>query len=173
MQPVLAPVRPAFRAIATTIVPEAASLTEDDWGDVERIIEDALAARPPAMRRQLRTLIRVIQLRPLLRYGRTFTALDPARRTLILRRFENARLLLLRRGFWGLRTLVFMGYYARPAAAKEIGYRADPRGWDARRGPTDTAPPAATTTPPADEPSAAPADEPSAAPTATGREEDA
>ena len=30
MHPVLAPVRPAFRAVATTIVPEAASLTEDD-----------------------------------------------------------------------------------------------------------------------------------------------
>lgn len=137
MHPVLAPVRPAFRAIATTIVPEAASLTEDEWAEVERIIEDALAARPPALRRQLQTLIRVIQLRPLLLYGRTFTALDPARRTLVLRRFENAPLLLLRRGFWGLRTLVFMGYYARPAAAKEIGYRADPRGWDARRGPAD------------------------------------
>jgi hypothetical protein len=34
---------------------------------------------------------------------------------------------------WGLRTLFLLGYYSRPAAAREIGYRADPRGWDARR----------------------------------------
>ncbi|HEX7119153.1 MAG TPA: gluconate 2-dehydrogenase subunit 3 family protein [Longimicrobiales bacterium] len=132
MHPVLHPVRPAFRAIATTIVPEAAALDADDWAELERIIEAALATRPAKMRRQLRMLIRVIQLRPLLRYGRPFTALDPDRRTRVLRRFENARLLLLRRGFWGLRTLVFMGYYARPAAAATIGYRADPRGWEAR-----------------------------------------
>lgn len=181
MHPVLAPVRPAFRAIAMTIVPEAASLTDDEWADVERIIEDALAARPPAMRRQLQMLIRVIQLRPLLRHGRTFTALDPERRTLVLRRFENAPLLLLRRGFWGLRTLVFMGYYARPAAARTIGYRADPRGWDARRGARDTAPPAETTSVPADGSSAAPnaanagstADAPTRAPFSDRPEEEA
>lgn len=159
MHPVLAPVRPAFRAIATTIVPEAASLTEDEWAEVERIIEDALAARPPAMRRQLQTLIRVIQLRPLLRHGRPFTALDPARRTVILRRFENAPLLLLRRGFWGLRTLVFMGYYARPGAAEAIGYRADPRGWDARRGPADASSADAPATAPSAAASAAPPEE--------------
>jgi hypothetical protein len=41
--------------------------------------------------------------------------------------------LLLRRGSWGLRTLVLMGYYGRPDAKQEIGYRADPRGWEARR----------------------------------------
>ncbi|HEX6939101.1 MAG TPA: hypothetical protein VF158_06785 [Longimicrobiales bacterium] len=132
MHPVLHPVRPAFRAIAATVVPEAAAFDADDWEELERIIEDALAARPRKLRRQLVALIRVIQLRPLLRYGRTFTALDADRRTRVLRRFESSRLLLLRRGFWGLRTLVFMGYYARPAAAAVIGYRADPRGWDAR-----------------------------------------
>ena len=42
-------------------------------------------------------------------------------------------MLAVRRGFWGLRTLVFMGYYARPEAAAAIGYRADVRGWEARR----------------------------------------
>ncbi len=133
MDSVLHPVRDAFRALATTIVPEAAGLDEDDWTALERIIENALAGRPPKLRRQLRLLIHVLQLAPLFRHGRPFTALDPARRTRFLRKVESSRLLLLRRGFWGLRTLVFMGYYARPAAAESIGYRADPRGWDARR----------------------------------------
>lgn len=132
MDPVLSPVRPIFRALATTIVPEAASLDEDGWADVERIIESALAARPPALRRQLVALILFLELRPVLRYGRRFAALDPDRRSRVLRRVQDSRLLLLRRGFWGLRTLVFMGYYTRPAAAAEIGYRADPRGWEAR-----------------------------------------
>jgi hypothetical protein len=75
----------------------------------------------------------MIEMAPVLRYGRGFTALDDARRTAVLHVLQDAPLLLLRRGFWGLRTLVLMGYYARPAAAAQIGYRADARGWEARR----------------------------------------
>ena len=48
-------------------------------------------------------------------------------------RVERSRVLLLRRGFWGLRTLVMLGYYGRPEAARAIGYRASPLGWEARR----------------------------------------
>jgi hypothetical protein len=33
---------------------------------------------------------------------------------------------------WGLRTLILMGYYARPAAAAEVGGSAHRRGWAAR-----------------------------------------
>jgi len=40
---------------------------------------------------------------------------------------------IIRVGFWGLRTLALLGYYARPEAAQEIGYTADPRGWEAIR----------------------------------------
>jgi len=122
-----------FRAIAITVVPEAARLDEAGWAEVEAIIRRALEARPPAVRRQLGMLIRLIDLLALLRHGRRFASLDGARRTGLLTRLQDARPLLLRRGVWGLRTLIFMGYYARPAAAAEIGYRADPRGWEARR----------------------------------------
>lgn len=130
---VLGPVRPAFRAIAQTVVPEAASLTEPEWATVESVIERQLALRPPAMRRQLQLLIRVIDLLPLVSAARRFRRLDADRRRRILGRLQDAPLLLLRRGIWGLRTLVFMGYYGRPEAAAAIGYRADARGWEARR----------------------------------------
>jgi len=36
------PVRAAFRSLATTIVPEAASLDERGWTEVEDIIEQGL-----------------------------------------------------------------------------------------------------------------------------------
>lgn len=132
-EPVLPPVRAPFRALAATIVPEAAWLKEPGWVELERIVEEALAARPPAMRRQLRLLIRVLDLLPVLRYGRRFGALGPAQALRFLSAFQDSPLLLLRRGVWGLRTLVFMGYYARPEGSAAIGYRADPRGWEARR----------------------------------------
>lgn len=126
-------VRRAFRAVATAVVPEAARLDEAGWGELEGILERALAERPPALRRQLRLLIRLLEHLPLVRFGRRLSALDPQRRARLLARVQDSRLPLLRRGFWGLRTLVFMGYYGREGASAEIGYRADPRGWEARR----------------------------------------
>lgn len=129
----LAAARPIFRAVAVTVVPAAAALDDSAWHDLETIVETAIAQRPPRLQRQLLVLLRAIELLPLARYGRRFSGLDPVRRTRFLRVLERAPLLLLRRGFWGLRTLVLMGYYARPAAAVAIGYRADPRGWEAHR----------------------------------------
>ncbi|HEY2805885.1 MAG TPA: hypothetical protein VGI92_08505 [Gemmatimonadales bacterium] len=130
---VIAPVRSAFRAIAQTVVPEAASLTEPEWTAVESIVESQLRIRTPKIRRQLGLLIRAIELLPVIVTARRFSTLDPARRVAVLGRLQDAPLLLLRRGMWGLRTLILMGYYARPEAGAEIGYRADPRGWEARR----------------------------------------
>jgi hypothetical protein len=131
--PVLAPVHAAFRAIAQTVVPEAASLGDAEWRSAEGIIEEVLGRRPATIRRQLRLLIRALDLLPLLRYGRRFTALDPASRLAFLDAMQRFPVLLVRRGVWGLRTLVFMGYYGRPEARAAIGYLADVRGWEARR----------------------------------------
>lgn len=130
---VLPPVRDAFRAIAAAVVPEAEGLDEAGWAELERLVEKALETRPERVRRQLRLLIRAVEVLPLIRRGRPFTRLTKAERTRLLSGLEDAPLLLLRRGFWGLRTLVYLGYYARPEAGREIGYRADPRGWEARR----------------------------------------
>ncbi len=131
--PVLAALRPQFRALASTFVPESASLDERGWVEAEAIVESFLAAKPATIRRQLALLVRVLQLLPLLRYGRPFTALDAARRTRFLEALQDAPVLLLRRGIWGLRTVAFMGYYGREAARAAIGYRAKPGGWEARR----------------------------------------
>ncbi|MGH7612698.1 MAG: hypothetical protein ACREMW_01475 [Gemmatimonadales bacterium] len=126
-------VRPILRAISATVVPEANRLDEAQWTALERIVADALAARPKAMRRQLLLFVRLVQWLPLVRYGRRFTELDADRRTTFLGSLQNSAILLLRRGCWGLRTLLLMGYYGRPEAARAIGYAADPRGWEARR----------------------------------------
>jgi hypothetical protein len=85
------------------------------------------------VRRQIRLLVRALQFLPILRYGRPFTALDAARRERFLRALGDAPVLLLRRGVWGVRVLVQMGYYGQPAHAAAIGYRAEARGWEARR----------------------------------------
>src|SRR2546425_5889559 len=109
---------PAFRAIAVTVVPEAARLERAQWDEFEAIVAHAVAARPPGLRRQLLLLLHLLEWLPLLRHGRRLSRLDPARRARLLHRWQTAPLLLLRRGVWGVRTLVLMGYYGRPEAAE-------------------------------------------------------
>jgi len=132
-QSLLAPVRPAFHALVGAIVPPAALLDEGQWEELEAIVEDYLARRPTKLRRQLQLFIRALQVMPLVRYGKPFTGLDPQRRARFLGAIQDSPVLLIRRGFWGLRTMAYLGYYSRAAAAAEIGYRAHARGWEARR----------------------------------------
>ena len=124
--------RATFRAFATTVVPEMAAFNDAAWADVERTVAHALAQRPPAMRRQLGLFLRVIENLPRLRYGRAFSSLPPSQRASLLHRLERAPLKLIRRGVWGLRTLVLMGCYTRTEMMNGIGYRAHARGWAAR-----------------------------------------
>jgi hypothetical protein len=132
--PVLEPHRNTFRAFAETVVPEMAQLDASGWDDVERTIEHALTRRPPALRRQLGVLLRAIELLPRVRYGRGFASLDGVQREKLIDALQRSPVKLLRRGVWGLRTLVFMGYYTRAETMSDVGYRAHARGWDVRPG---------------------------------------
>jgi hypothetical protein len=120
-----------FRAVVTTVVPEAEDLDEPGWVEVERLVEETLGTRPRSLQRQLRLLLRGIQWLPVLGYGRTFTALDPAQRARFLYGLEHHSIPLIRKGFFGLRTLAFLGYYGRPEAARAIGYAPNSCGWEA------------------------------------------
>lgn len=124
---------PVLWAVATCVVPEAGQLESTEWDEVKAIVARAVAARPRAVQRQLALFLILLEWLPLLRYARRLSRLDPGRRTQFLDRVQRSPLLLVRRGFWGVRTLILMGYYGRPAAAAEIVYCADPRGWEARR----------------------------------------
>ena len=108
-------------------------MSEDEWAELGATVELALAKRPAAMRRQLGMFLRILNVLSFLRTGRSLSRLDAAKRTAFLSSIENSKLLLFRRGFWGIRTLVFMGYYARAACATNLGYSAAPRGWELRR----------------------------------------
>ena len=125
-----------FRAICIAVVPEAAELDAAGWREMEQIVERALASRPSKVRRQLALFVRVLDLLALARTRHSLAALPPREGWKLLDDLSRSRLLLVRRGIWGLRTLGFMGYYARPSDAAEIGYRASAAGWAARAGST-------------------------------------
>lgn len=126
-------VSPRFRAISIAFIPEVATLGDDDWLEVEAIVERALAARPAKVRRQLALFTRLLDVIAFAHTGHTISGLSPHQRWRLLDELSKSPLLPIRRGVWGLRTLVFMGYYARPNVAAEIGYRAEPAGWTARK----------------------------------------
>jgi len=131
--PALSAFRPLVRAIACTFVPEAVSLDEKAWAGFDRLTDAALSDRPPALQRRLQLFLRAIDWLPVFRFGRRFSSLQPAQRARVLSSLENHPVQLIRSGFWGLRTLVLLGYYGRPEAIAAIGYKADVRGWEARR----------------------------------------
>src|SRR5579864_4038180 len=112
-QPVLASLGHVFRAVVTTVVPEASALDERGWKELEGVAEGLLRDRPAALKGQLRMFLRLIQWLPVVRYGRPFTSLAPQARTRVLAHLQNDPIQRIRVGFWGLRTIVLAGYYAR------------------------------------------------------------
>jgi hypothetical protein len=134
MPPVMPPpLRDALRPLAITFVPEIAGATASQWSELERRVTQAMAARPLAMRRQLGLFVRVLEAAARIRYRTGLAALDAGRRTALLEAFAGSPLLLFRRGIWGLRTLIMLGWYTQPSVVSALGYRASPAGWGARR----------------------------------------
>lgn len=124
--------REIFRVVAQTALPATREYSEEDWAAAEQVVEDALADRTAAVRRQLGLFLSILDLLPLLTTARTFRGLPVERRQSLLEGLQEHPLLLLRRGVWGVRTLVYMGHYTRSEVHEKIGYGAHPRG---RRAP--------------------------------------
>ena len=128
-----ASVRPKFRALAVSFVPETARATEPQWAELEATVTQAIAVRPPALSRQLALLVHALDGIAWLRFGRGVARLAPEQRAALLEALATSRLLLVRRGIWGLRTLVLLGWYTQPTVTAALGYRASAAGWSARR----------------------------------------
>jgi hypothetical protein len=126
-------VTPAFRALAPSFVPETAGASVAEWAALESTVDAALARRPAALRRQIALFLALLDLWARLRYRAPLARLDPARRSALLEGFARSPLLLFRRGIWGLRTLVMMGWYTQDGVMAALGYRARAEGWETRR----------------------------------------
>jgi hypothetical protein len=109
-------------AAARRIVPEVAALDDRELGHFTVIIGRALGDRPEEVRNKFGTFLGVLRWAPVARYGAPFDRLAPRRQDAVLRWFEDAPIGLLRQGMWGLKSMVFMGYYGRSEVWDEIGY---------------------------------------------------
>jgi hypothetical protein len=108
--------------LAARIVPWSVNLPPDRRAACLQLIGDTLASRRLAMQRQFGLFLGVLRWAPALRYLRPFDALDPHRQDAVLRWFQDCPFALIRSGFWGLRTLVFLGCYGHPDVGASIAY---------------------------------------------------
>lgn len=110
-------------AVGARIAPGLADLDPAARDRAVTIMRHAVAARPPALQRRLALFLELIRWAPVFRYGRSFNRLDRVRQDAVLGWFQDAPVTAFRQGFWAVKTLVYMGYYGRPEAGAEIGYR--------------------------------------------------
>jgi hypothetical protein len=109
-------------SLAHAVVPETKSFTPERRERFFEIIETTLATRPKKMVRLLGVFLRVMRWLPLVRFGGRLDALEGETQKNALRWFEDHSSGLIRSGFWGVKTLLFMGYYAQPEIAATLDY---------------------------------------------------
>lgn len=108
--------------LAGRIVPETTDLDAAGQDRFLGIVDEALGGREPSVRRQFATFLGVLRWAPLPRYGVPFDRLSAEKQDAVLRWFEDCPVGLLRSGTWGLKAMVFMGYYGQPETNRLVGY---------------------------------------------------
>jgi hypothetical protein len=116
--------------VGSRIAPGLRGLDERSRAEARRIIVGAIASRSAAVQRQLGVFLKVLRYAPVVRYGRLFERLTSDQQDAVLGWFQNAPAPRLRQGFWGVKTLIFMGYYGRPEVGGEIAYHPSRSGND-------------------------------------------
>jgi hypothetical protein len=113
----------AARRIAAPDVDDGSVPTTDDV-DVAGFLDGFLLRLPEAQRRDFGRLLAFLEhVAPLgCKLGSRFTRLRPDEQDRVLASLESSREGLLRGGFDGLKSLVFMGYYRDARTWKIVGY---------------------------------------------------
>ena len=112
-----------FRAIQKCALPSCRSFTADQWDESFRIVNHLLGGKAPGVRRQLRAFLVVIEGLSFVTGGTGFPDLDPERQTRVLALLFDAPVPLLRKGFWGLNTLVKLSVFGQPSVYSAIHYQ--------------------------------------------------
>lgn len=114
-----------FWILAARIVPETTELDDDGRDRFFAIIDNALFDRPVNVRRQFAVFLGLIRSAPIIRYGKPFEKLTANCQDAVLRWFEDCPVGVFRKGLWGLKAMVFMGYYGQPETNELVGYAPD------------------------------------------------
>lgn len=120
-----------MRSLLEAFVPATAALDEAAVQQSLAASDRLVADRPAAVKRQIVLAITVLRVLAFCRHLRGLVSLEVDKRRAFLESLQESRLLKLRLAVWGLRTLLFAGYYGDPHRHAELHYRPRPQGWDA------------------------------------------
>ncbi len=109
-------------SVAGRIVPAAADLDAEGRSRFIAIVGKALGDRPQSIQRQFVLFLGLMRWLTLVRFGAPFDRLSPANQDAALLWLLDAPLAKLRSGFWGLRALIFMGYYGQTEVWPSLRY---------------------------------------------------
>ena len=122
-QPVLSAGQQRFLlCLAARIVPESAGAPAQVTDPLLAAIDSELQPRPRLQQLEFKLLLLAIRWMTLPFTLHRFERLPAERQDRWLRFLENAPLTLLRVGIWGLKTLVFLGYYTQDSVQRRILY---------------------------------------------------
>jgi len=114
--------------LAHRIVPEVSMLERQEQQELVQIIDDSLSLRAPAVRFQFKLFLTMIRWSSVLRYGKALDRLPPGIQDRMLMQFQESPAARLGAGMWGLKTLIFMGFYGSPKRWKQIHYTPSTKG---------------------------------------------
>lgn len=108
--------------LAKRIVPPVGDLDEAEQMAVVKAVDEALALRTPAIQLQFKVFLDLIRLSTLVRHRKTLERLPFEKLDVQLTKLENHPVAKFRTGFWGVKTLIYMGYYGDPDRAAQFDY---------------------------------------------------
>lgn len=130
-QHTLTPLAKSLRPIMEVFIPALKERTIQDIDAILERVDEKLFTQPSSLRIQLRLFVKALHYLPLVRYGRTFKHLNEEQKVAFLKFLQDCPVQKLRVGLWGLRTLIYLGYYGDPVVQNQLGYHPDLRGWEA------------------------------------------
>ena len=122
-EPILGPQQARFLLrLAERIVPEVAGAELEVKRCLTATVDQALRLQPPAQRFLFKLLLFALQWMTVPFTLRRLDHLPPGWQDALLRFLESAPLRILRAGIWGVKTLIFMGYYGQETVERRIEY---------------------------------------------------
>jgi len=112
-----------FMAVARVIVPGTAGLDEEGTARFKSIITWGISDKAEFVRRSFMFFLFFLKWSTLPFFFRTYDRVSLKWQVRILRMLESFPVRLIRTGIWGLKTLVFMGYYGQVDVAERLGYK--------------------------------------------------
>ena len=115
-----------FEALQQALIPRSSSFTLSQRHDARALVNSLMAQQPSDAKRKLKVFLLIIDAYSLLRFGRSFRQLTGDSQQKVLRSFFDSPISLIRKGFWGLNTIVRLSVYGQESLHKDLGYTLKP-----------------------------------------------